>query len=532
MDKKKDRSQLDLWDMRKAPQRRKHPDPTPSPGPSAPPRSRGSTTPSRPQAPKRQTHQETPRQEAPQPDVFTVKQIVGKAASVLERHFRRIWVEGEVSNCNKSPSGHLYFTLKDDSAQLSVIMFRSSVRKLKTLPETGQKVRCRGRLSIYSANGRFQLYADWVERTGLGELLAALERLKKKLSSEGLFDRALKKPLPPYPKVVGVVTSPVGAALRDIHKVLWRRWPVRLILSPAPVQGADAPIKLVNALQRLDRLPEVDVIVFGRGGGSTEDLAAFSDERVVRAVAACRHPIISAVGHEVDIALSDLAADRRAPTPSAAAEIAVPRLVEIQAGLRAQRKALHQRMGVRIEQNKLELSRASRRFPDPSRALRESRQSLDGLAGGLLEAIKSRLRRAIQRQRRGLESLRLTHPSRKLKIQSARLGTLQGALTKKQRASLEGRKQNLNLLKDRLKHAGVNLLSGRRRRLARANGHLEGLNPLSVLERGYSLVSIEDGALLRDSREVVTGQQVQIRLHRGALDCTVDEVTPPSKEAP
>ncbi len=259
-----------------------------------------------------------------EPKVYGVGEVVRLASRTLEQSFGVVWVEGEISNLKRIASGHVFFSLKDGGAQISAVMFRSDARRVRGKLENGDAVRCRGSLRIYEAQGRFQLYVSRIQPVGLGELMLALEELKAKLAAEGLFDPASKRPIPPAPRVLGVVTSRTGAALRDIIQVAHARSGVRIIVSHTPVQGADAPPRIVAALRRLEARPEVDTIIIGRGGGSVEDLWCFNDERVARAVAACPKPIISAVGHEVDFTLCDHAADLRAATPSAAAELAVP----------------------------------------------------------------------------------------------------------------------------------------------------------------------------------------------------------------
>jgi len=461
------------------------------------------------------------------PKVYSVRQIVGKAASVLETGFGQIWVEGEVSNFSKSPAGHLYFTLKEETAQLSVVMFRSAARKLNSSPQNGKQIRCRGRLSIYAPSGRFQLYAERIELTGLGELLAAMERLKKKLAGEGLFDVKKKRALPPFPKKIGVVTSPVGAAIQDIHNVLKRRWPVCLVLSPAPVQGAEAPGKLVSALKKLEKIPHVDLIIFGRGGGSTEDLAAFSEEAVVRAVAACSVPIISAVGHEVDTSLCDFAADKTAPTPSAAAELAVPRLDKVTEELFMRRRTMVSQIRSRIEHEKLRLAGNIHSLKEPTRALAEARQYLDNLNRKLGNSVNSTLKVQRINIRNKNEQLRAAHPARRLKARRRALDTQKTRIQRQIDVFLAKRKDLLNNLKSRLNRHGVNLVPKGRTKLASARGRLIGLNPLSVLERGYSLVTDKTGQVIRDYRKTRTGDKLDVRLHHGGLECTVSLTHPP-----
>ncbi|HJZ88154.1 MAG TPA: exodeoxyribonuclease VII large subunit, partial [Polyangia bacterium] len=271
--------------------------------------------------------------EPPRPRALTVTEAVRAAGRALEARFADIWIEGEISNCKRHSSGHLYFSLKDPQSQLPCVMFRIEASRLRFTPEDGLKVRCRGQLTIYQQQGKFQMYVTAMEPAGLGALQLALEQLKRKLAAEGLFDPARKRPLPRRPRTIGVVTSATGAAVRDIIRVLHRRAAVRVVLAPTLVQGPDAPLRIVRALALLEAHVAPDVIILGRGGGTAEDLSAFNDEQVVRAVARARVAVISAVGHEADVTLCDFAADVRAPTPSAAAELAVPVDAELREAL-------------------------------------------------------------------------------------------------------------------------------------------------------------------------------------------------------
>ena len=261
------------------------------------------------------------------PETMTVTQVTRYVKSLLDGDYalQDLWVEGEVSNFKVTASGHAYFTLKDSEASLRCVMWRSDVRRQDMLPQDGQSVLAHGRVSVYEVAGAYQLYVDHLQPVGLGRLYLEFEALKQRLAEEGLFDPAQKRPLPPFPQRVGVVTSPTAAALRDILNVLARRYPlVQVVLSPTLVQGDQAPPQIVTAIQALNDLANIDLIIVARGGGSLEELWAFNDERVARAIAASRVPVISGVGHEVDFTIADFAADVRAPTPSAAAELAVP----------------------------------------------------------------------------------------------------------------------------------------------------------------------------------------------------------------
>lgn len=435
------------------------------------------------------------------PKAYTVTEIVRQASRRLEARFGDIWVEGEVSNLRRPRSGHAYFTLKDDGAQLQVVMFRSTVGRLKFQLEDGQQLRCRGKLGIYEVQGRFQLTAVAAEPTGVGALQLAFEQLKRKLSAEGLFDPRHKKELPPYPRTIAVVTSPTGAAVRDIIRVLDRRWPVRVVVCPTAVQGSAAPRQIAEALGRADGLG-ADLIIVGRGGGSLEDLWAFNEEVVARAIFAVRTPLISAVGHEVDITIADLVADRRAPTPSAAAEIAVPVLAEVRQELRASQDKLHRSMRHRLDARALVLERLRGKLGTPGGLLNRSRM--------LLDEVTSKLEAAMAR---GLSRRRELHGRLRadLGVQEPRLRL------SRDRASLLGQVSRLRSLVRR----GLD-----RRQAALTNNlaRLEALSPLAVLERGYAVVLDQNRDLVRDPARLEKGDPVVVRLHQGRLGCTVDHI--------
>ena len=296
------------------------------------------------------------RQPPAPPRTLTVSQLVRQASRQLEAKFGEVWVEGEVSNLSRPRSGHLYFTLKDDKAQLSVVMFRGHAGRLRFRIEDGQLLRCRGRLGIYDAQGRFQLTAEAAEPTGVGALQLAFEQLKAQLNKEGLFRARHKQRLPRLPRTIAVVTSPTGAAVRDVIRVLQRRCPVRVVVCPTKVQGDGAAAEVVAALGRADRL-NADLIIVGRGGGSLEDLQAFNTELVARAIFAARTPVISAVGHEVDVTIADMVADLRAPTPTGAAELAVPVMTELRDQLAVERQRLHRGARHRLDSAALSMER-------------------------------------------------------------------------------------------------------------------------------------------------------------------------------
>jgi len=437
----------------------------------------------------------------PPPKPYSVSQLVQLASRAVEARFGDVWVEGEVSNLKKPSSGHLYFTLKDARAQLAVVMFRAAASRLRFQLEDGQKLRCRGKLCIYDAQGRFQLTAEHAEPDGAGALQVAFEQLKRKLEGEGLFDPAKKKPLPRLPRRIAVVTSLTGAALRDILRVLHDRCPVHVTVCPTAVQGDEAPPEIVAALGRADRLG-VDLIILGRGGGSQEDLWAFNHEGVARAIFSARTPVISAVGHEIDITIADLVADRRAPTPSAAAELAVPVARELAEQLRVCRGRLERAARQRVAERHLALERLRRRLPTPLALVGRGRMRLDD-AGGRLEAgLRRRLERVRGELRRQRERLAAQEPRVRLARDRAALvalgGRLQAGMTRRLERGAAG--------------------------LARAVARLEALSPLGVLARGYSLVLDAGGRVVREAAQLAVGDRLLLRLHRGQVVSRVEEI--------
>jgi exodeoxyribonuclease VII large subunit len=439
--------------------------------------------------------------EAPaRPRVSSVREAVELANRAIERGVPALWIEGEVSNLIVARSGHAYFTLKDDSAALPAAMWASSVRRLRFRLEEGQRLRVFGRMGIYVAQGKFQFYAERAEPAGLGELTLALEQLKQKLAAEGLFAVERKRALPAWPRVVGVVTSPSGAAVHDIVKVIRRRMPTPVLLSPAKVQGPEAPYELTQALRRLCRMPEVDVIIIGRGGGSIEDLWAFNHEGLTRAIATCPIPIVSAVGHEVDVTLCDLAADRRAATPSQAGELVVPDRRALLERLADRRRRLARNierrmldLGGRLHAGSNRVERWGRGF------VRREREQLDGARRRMLSSIRVALLVHRRQHRELAERLAAVHP----------------------RARIATERVRLHELERRLLQAGRGLTAKLRPRFARAAGKLDALSPLAVLGRGYALVRDHEGTLVRDAVAVETGERLRVQLQRGELDVEV-----------
>jgi exodeoxyribonuclease VII large subunit len=446
-----------------------------------------------------------PRPRAPQRRVFTVGELTEAIRDLLESSFGDVWVEGEISNCRLWNTGHLYFTLKDGDAQIKAVMFRSTVRYLKFKPEDGLHVTVRGQLGVYSPKGEYQIVCEHMEPRGLGALQLAFEQLKKKLQAEGLFEQSRKRPLPALPRTIGIVTSLDGAALRDIIKVLRRRHPnAHLLIRPARVQGDGAAAEVADALRSIVKVPGVDVVIVGRGGGSVEDLWAFNQEPVARAIASSPVPVISAVGHEVDVTIADFVADLRAPTPSAAAEMVVAakdefcsriaRLTDrlqqsVRGDLQRRRSAVHlltTRRGLAAWQTRLAMR--GRHTADLSHQLRRAG---DGL---------------LSRRTRELSALRLRLESRDLR---RRLAVVRGRL-----GAASGR---LSAAAARGQHRAAS-------RFTALAGRLESLSPLAVLARGYAVCWNQDRtAIVRSAAAVHAGDYVRVTLHEGEIACEVTE---------
>lgn len=423
----------------------------------------------------------------------------------LEASFSEVWLEGEISNLRAPGSGHLYCTLKDQTSQIRAVIFRSTAIRLRFGLEDGLHVVVRGRLSVYEPRGEYQLIVDQVEPRGLGALQVAFEQLKRRLEDEGLFDVRRKRSLPVFPRTVGLVTSATGAAVRDMVAVLHRRCPViRIILVPVAVQGAGSAEQIVAAVDALNRLEAVDVMIVGRGGGSLEDLWSFNEEIVVRAVAASRVPIVSAVGHETDVTLTDFAADVRAPTPSAAAELVVPVLTELverlemlvaraRQAVTAQCLDQHQRLDLVLAQmGHIRL-----------RILKEA-QRVDEAVAGMREATQSKLRGAMVDAQVWTQALMSHNPVFHVRRDLGIIPQLRSRLTAAMQHALT---QKVQLTCSNL-------------------GRLHGLSPLAILERGYAILETVPGhQIIRDVTQVAVGDEVVARLTNGQVRCTVKAMT-------
>lgn len=441
------------------------------------------------------------RMELPERKIYTVSELTQQIRDLLEHEFPSVWIQGEVSNLRSAPSGHVYFTLKDEAAQIRCVMFKLQRRFLKFRLEDGLHIIAWGRISVYSLRGEYQLILDTMEPVGLGSLMLAFEQLKKRLSAEGLFDEAKKKPIPPFPKRIGLVTSSRGAAVRDMIRISRRRFPgTHILVSPASVQGDRAPDEIVAAMDRLCNAGDVDVVIIGRGGGSIEDLWAFNDEKVVRAVAGCPLPIVSAVGHETDVTLTDFAADLRASTPSAAAEMVVPDKQDLQEGIihlaarmkSCMRNFLERRIGI--------LNELLRALYDPRRQIQERRMRLDELT--------IRLRSSV---------------GRKLEVESREVGALTTRLRPEYLTrGIDAGRDRCSVVFTELVRAIRNCLKECHSSIENITARLDSLSPLSVLARGYSItVRPETRTVISDAAQVTIGDEVQMRLHRGELSCQV-----------
>lgn len=449
---------------------------------------------------------------APSRHIYGVREIVTAVRNHLEKGFPDVWVEGEISNYRPADSGHLYLTLKDGDSQLRVVMFRAQARLLRFKPQNGLQVIARGRITMYEARGEMQLLAEFIEPMGAGALQVAFEQLKAKLAAEGLFAPGRKKPLPSLPRRIGVVTSPRGAVIRDILNVLRRRHrSLNVLIYPAQVQGESAVAELTAGLRFFNQhsAPSafaVDVIIVARGGGSAEDLAAFNDESLARAVAASRIPVISAVGHETDFTICDFVADLRAPTPSAAAEIVIRSRHELAENV----ATLHQRLR-RAIQYKLLSERQGLLSLEKNRVFARMEDAI------------ARRQQRVDELRFRLESLlreRLTTASRRLDQASARLRQ------RDLRQQLLLRERELSARLEALAAATHRHLMRRRARLDQAAAKLAALSPVAILERGYSLIFDANGALIKDAAALSPGDLIRARLAHGELHATIQSVRP------
>jgi len=441
-------------------------------------------------------------------DVFSVTELTRRVKSLLESGVGSVWVAGEISNLRVPSSGHMYFTLKDERSQIAAVMFRTRNQSLRIRPENGLEFVVHGLVTVYEARGQYQIIVDRMEPCGVGALQLAFEQLKKKLSEEGLFDESHKVAIPALPRRIGLVTSPTGAAIRDILSVIRRRFSgVHLLLYPVRVQGDEAPNEIVEAIDSLDSLGDIDVIIVGRGGGSIEDLWAFNDENVARAIYRCATPVISAVGHEIDFTISDFVADLRAPTPSAAAELVVSERDTMQEAVRRARRrlVLAIRRTVETAAQNLRLLEESYLLQRPEQLFMEFKQRVDELGDLLARHIRDQFIQRSTRLGRCADAVRHLRPQMVIAESRARLDDTKQRLTMGYRQQL-GRLQN---------------------RYAALDAKLEGLSPLAVLARGYSVVwNLSDGELVRDASQLTAGDHVKMRFRSGRAAALIEDTDP------
>jgi exodeoxyribonuclease VII large subunit len=438
----------------------------------------------------------------PDRKTWTVSELTGKIRDLLAKNFTDISVQGEISNCREAQSGHIYFTLKDDRAQVRCVFFKQQQRGIKFRPEDGLLMTVRGSISVYETRGEYQIYVENLEPVGRGALQLAFEQLKKRLEAEGLFDAARKKPLPLLPSRIGIITSPKGAAVRDVVRILTRRFPnVYLTVYPVRVQGEGSAEEIVKALKFFNQKKLVDVLILARGGGSMEDLWSFNEEIVARAIFSSEIPVISGIGHETDFTIADFVADVRASTPSAAAELVVQTRREFDKHIAELRGALAEQMRYRI----LVLSRrvhefAGRRgFRRPLDLLRQQRQRADEMTSRLAHGLRANVQRS--RKRFTTAHIRIVSFDFRMKVAALRLRL------EKRNSELGARAERLFRLK--------------RERWDRLRLLLEERSPLRVLERGYAIATDAAGNVLRDAAQVALGDPVSVQLARGRLTTEV-----------
>ncbi len=434
--------------------------------------------------------------------VYSVSQLNREARALLELTFSTTWVEGEISNLREPGSGHLYFSLKDAGAQVRCAMFRMRSAALKFKPKDGMHVLLRGKISLYEERGEFQLIVEVMEETGDGALRRAFELLKQRLAGEGLFASEHKQPLPALPGCIGVVTSPTGAAIRDILSVLQRRFPgIPIIIYPTQVQGAEAARQIAQALSLANREPRCDVLILARGGGSLEDLWPFNEEVVARAIFASQIPLVSGIGHEIDFTIADLVADQRAATPSAAAELVSPDGNEWEATLRRMHLRLTHAMRMLLRHTALVLQGLEKRLPHPLRRLQDQAQHVDGLEQRLCLAQQHILRHKLAVVLHLEVRLQRHSPSLQISVFVTRCQALQQQLKTHMQYQLSQAQQSLE-------------------QLMRA---LDGVSPLNTLKRGYAIV-LKGNSIVDDAGQIQVGDKVRARVAKGELECVVEKV--------
>ena len=435
--------------------------------------------------------------------VYRVTELTRLIKTALEKTFGEVWVEGDLSNVRQPSSGHYYFTIKDENAQISAVLFRGNQRRLRFKPVDGLLVRAFGELTVYERSGNYQVIVRCLEEAGKGALQARFEALKEKLDKEGLFDTSRKQPIPMLPRHVGVVTSPTGAAIRDVLNVVTRRFPnLHLVIAPARVQGAGAAQEIAAAIDLLNERGGLDVMIVGRGGGSMEDLWCFNEEIVARAIAGSRIPVISAVGHEIDFTISDFTADLRAPTPSAAAELVVECKDAFESKLDTMGSRLLRCLNQSVEQARARLRAAESCyvFREPGNLVRQYRQRLENLN--------------MRMQQLPVAGIRDGHQ---------RLDSAQTRLEREIREAVLGGLRRIENVGLSMRHAVAMKCRNSRQELEGIEGRIGALNPLAVLKRGYSVTSDEKGQAIRSAGSVRKGQRILTRVHEGRIESEVTD---------
>jgi exodeoxyribonuclease VII large subunit len=434
------------------------------------------------------------------PRVYSVSELTREIKAVIEGRFPSVLVKGEVSNLRAPGSGHVYFTLKDAEACLDAVLFRTEARRLKFQVQNGLSLVARGRLSLYEPQGRYQLVCDSVEPLGAGALQIAFEQLKERLEREGLFAQERKRRLPYLPRRIAVVTSPGGAAVHDFLRVLHRRFPnLPVLIVPARVQGEGAAQEIARGIVRAGKQPRVDVVVVARGGGSLEDLWAFNEEVVARALYACPVPTVSAVGHEVDVTIADYCADVRAPTPTAAAELLAREKTELVADLAQRRARLFRSLRAQLDRKRAQLDKGRARVAHPGALISDRKLRLDRLQQRLEDRARAELSSRAAGLRKLRDRLQTQHP----------------------RERLHRLHREVSRLEEKLAALARRLLSARRQRFESLAGRLDALSPLRVLARGYAVAFDERGHALLRADQVQPGERLRVRLHDGELDASV-----------
>jgi exodeoxyribonuclease VII large subunit len=438
------------------------------------------------------------------PKVYSISELTREIQGLLEGRFEFVWVEGEISNFSTPASGHYYMVLKDEKAQIRGVMFRPQARYLRFMPENGMHVLAQGRLGVYPPRGEYQLILDYLEPMGVGALALAFEQLKKKLAAQGVFDPKIKKPLPFLPQRVAVITSPTGAAIRDFLKIIGRRFAnMEIIIVPVRVQGEGASADMVKALDLVNRKLDVDVIVLTRGGGSLEDLWAFNEEELALAIRRSNLPVVSAVGHEIDLTICDLAADFRAPTPSAAAELLVAEKETLIERLGEWKKRLVSALTQRLYRDSQELGHLHKRLKDPRKRLDETWMRLDEIQSRLIRSMDRVLREQDKRINAHRHTLMTFSPRKLIHDRAQRLEFCKTSLARAMTSHIKDMGYRLSALKDRMTD----------------------LSPLSILKRGYSITRrLPEYDVLRDASGVKAGDRVQVLLAEGELTCWVEDV--------